>query len=46
MDADEILVLDRGKVIERGDHSELLALDGLYARLFRHQQLKATLEKM
>ncbi|PKW09373.1 NHLM bacteriocin system ABC transporter, peptidase/ATP-binding protein [Streptomyces sp. 1222.5] len=33
-DADEIIVLDRGTVAERGTHDELLAVGGLYARLF------------
>lgn len=32
-DCDEIIVLDQGKVIERGTHDELLALEGAYSRL-------------
>ncbi|MEM1248610.1 MAG: ABC transporter ATP-binding protein [Acidobacteriota bacterium] len=32
--ADRILVLDRGKVIEEGDHDELLSLEGAYKRLY------------
>jgi len=35
--ADLILVIDDGKVVEQGGHAELLALDGLYARLYRTQ---------
>ena len=35
--ADEIIVLDRGKIVERGTHAELLARNGLYADLWRAQ---------
>ncbi|MEC0232440.1 ABC transporter ATP-binding protein [Paenibacillus alba] len=39
--ADHILVIEAGGVVERGTHSELLALDGLYARLYSTQFAKA-----
>ncbi|WP_307562259.1 ABC transporter ATP-binding protein [Paenibacillus sp. V4I7] len=35
--ADHILVIEAGSVVERGTHRELLALDGLYARLYSTQ---------
>ena len=39
--ADEIVVMDRGRVIERGDHARLMALAGTYARLTELQQVGA-----
>ena len=36
--ADQIVVLDAGRVVEQGTHAELLAESGLYARIFRAQQ--------
>ncbi|MEO5884430.1 MAG: ABC transporter ATP-binding protein [Candidatus Limnocylindrales bacterium] len=37
--ADRILVYDRGRIVERGTHAELLAVGGLYARLYEEQFL-------
>jgi ATP-binding cassette subfamily B protein len=37
IDADEILVLDEGRVVERGTHAALLAREGLYAEMWRRQ---------
>eukprot|EP01094_Clydonella_sp_ATCC50884_P015562 TRINITY_DN2615_c1_g1_i1.p1 TRINITY_DN2615_c1_g1~~TRINITY_DN2615_c1_g1_i1.p1 ORF type:complete len:631 (-),score=258.59 TRINITY_DN2615_c1_g1_i1:25-1917(-) len=36
--ADEIIVLDQGRVVERGKHSELVQRDGVYAGMWRQQQ--------
>ncbi len=38
INADEIIVLDRGRIAERGRHGDLLARDGLYADMWRRQQ--------
>jgi ATP-binding cassette subfamily B protein len=37
--ADTILVYERGRIVERGSHAELIRHDGLYARLYREQFL-------
>jgi ATP-binding cassette subfamily B protein len=43
-DADEILVLDDGRIVERGSHRELLERGGLYAQMYRRQLLEEELE--
>jgi ATP-binding cassette, subfamily B, heavy metal transporter len=44
VDADEILVLDHGRIVERGHHRELLAHGGLYAAMWARQQQAALRE--
>ncbi len=41
VDADQILVMEQGRIVERGDHRELLAANGVYARLWALQQEEA-----
>lgn len=41
VDADEIIVLDAGSIVERGSHAELLKRDGVYARMWRIQHEKS-----
>ncbi len=43
-DADEILVLDEGRIAERGTHQELLEHGGLYAQMYRRQLLEEELD--
>ncbi len=49
INADEIIVLDKGLIAERGSHATLLAADGIYASLWNRQrqvdEAKATLQR-
>ncbi|MDJ0976691.1 MAG: ABC transporter ATP-binding protein [Planctomycetota bacterium] len=44
--ADHIVVLDEGKVVERGTHAELVDADGWYAKTYAQQRLEAQLEDL
>jgi ATP-binding cassette subfamily B protein len=45
-EADEILVLEEGKIIERGSHDELVRREGVYADLYQQQRLSEELEQI
>jgi len=42
--AEEILVIDNGKISERGTHEQLLAANGWYKKMWDKQQLEAKIE--
>jgi ATP-binding cassette subfamily B protein len=44
-DADQIIVLDDGRIVERGRHDALVALGGAYAELYRKQLLEEEIEE-
>ncbi|MEE9553689.1 MAG: ABC transporter ATP-binding protein [candidate division Zixibacteria bacterium] len=45
-DADAIMVLDDGNIVEHGDHDNLISLDGHYAKLYKRQLLESELEEL
>jgi ATP-binding cassette subfamily B multidrug efflux pump len=42
--ADQVVVMDRGRIVEQGTHAELVARDGLYTRIYRRQLIAQELE--
>ena len=44
-DADQILVLEKGEIVERGTHDELVAKNGLYAELYNRQDLSGSTDQ-
>ena len=46
VDANEILVLDQGRIVERGAHGEFLLRDGIYAAMWRRQPEAAAAEEV
>ncbi len=46
MNADEIIVVDNGEIVERGTHQSLIAGDGIYAKTYQKQKLKFEIENM
>ena len=44
-EADRILVLEEGELIEQGSHDELILFGGLYAEMFEKQQIMYNLER-
>ena len=43
--ANEIIVLDKGRVVQRGSHQELVLVEGIYSELFHRQQLEHSIEE-
>ena len=46
VNADQIIVMDKGRIVERGRHEQLLERDGLYAQLWNLQRQQAQVERL
>lgn len=44
-DADRIIVIENGSIVEQGNHAELLKVNGIYARMYKKQQLEREIEE-
>jgi ATP-binding cassette subfamily B protein len=44
-EADKIIVLDEGEIVEMGDHRSLLSLGGIYAEIYRRQQIEEEMNR-
>jgi len=45
-EADEILVLEEGRIVERGNHESLLRANGVYAQMYSRQQMSDELDEI
>ena len=45
MNADQIIVMDQGRIVERGDHEQLLAQNGIYRRIYDLQMQQSNIEE-
>ena len=45
-DADLIVVLDEGRIVETGTHPDLVAHNGIYTEIFQHQALEEELAEL
>ena len=45
-DADHIIVLDEGRIVEQGTHDTLIHLNGIYTKMYQQQQMRDELGEM